>query len=119
MVTGFLSAATIVAYADELGLLAKILFSKLQERNRPELPAGVLDMAVHEIESNEPERIERGLSILRMQPGKAVTQRLVPLLSHPRPEVSRRAAQLLFERQDPGALEALYWYHAQARPAHA
>lgn len=113
LVTGLLCAATAVAYADEIGLLVKALWKRLFEARAPELPADVLDMAAREIESDDPERIQRGLSIMRGQKGPLATARLMPMLSHRNPEVSRRVAQLLFERQDPGAIEALYWYHAR------
>ena len=113
LVTGFLCAATVVAYADELGLLAKSVWRRWSARGRTDLPAGVLDLAAKELESDEPERVERGLTIFRLQKGSPTTDRLVPLLNHRNPEVARRAAQLLYERQDPTALEALYWYHAK------
>lgn len=113
LVTSLLCAATAVAYADELGLLAKAIWQRLFSAGPTELPADVIDMAAREIESDDPARIQRGLSVMRNQKGALATARLMPMLSHSNPEVSRRVAQLLFERQDPGAIEALYWYHAR------
>ena len=113
MVTAFLCAAALVSYADELGVILKAMFAAMLNRGRIELPPTVLDLAATELASSDPERIERGAALLRMQQGAAAISRLVPLLSHADPDVSRRAARLLFERQDPGALEALYWYHAR------
>jgi hypothetical protein len=117
LVTGFLCAATLVAYADEVGLLIKAAWRALLSRGRRDLPPGVLDLAMAELTSADPERIERGAALLRMQSGTPALTRLLPLLAHADPGVSRRAAQLLYERQDPAALEALYWFHAR-NPAH-
>jgi len=113
LVTAFLCAATLVAYADELGTILKAVFRTLRNRGRTELPAAVLDLAARELASDEPERIERGAAILRLQAGPPAIARLLPLLSHSSADVARRAARLLYERQDPSALEALYWYHAR------
>ena len=113
LVTGFLCAATVVAYADELGMLIKRLWYAVAGRTGSDIPAAALDLAARELASDEPERIERGASILRAQSGTPAIARLIPLLSHADPTVSRRAARLLYERQDPQAIEALYWYHAK------
>lgn len=113
LVTFFLCTATAVAYADEIGLALKTLWKRLKTSPAPDLPPAALDLAIQELLSSAADRAERGAEILRAQNGTPAISRLVPLLTHTDPAISSRAARLLYERQDPAAVEALYWYHAR------
>jgi hypothetical protein len=119
LLTLFLLVATIIAYADELAALVRALWREIGVRRGRRAHAAspgfaqVVFVAATDLASSNAERIARGIEVLRAETGPEALAHLIALLDHPDADVARRAATLLYERQDPRAMEPLYRYLAQ------
>ena len=113
--TAFLCVATLVAYADELGMLLRLCLEgpeAVQSRRQKRM---MLELARADLTSRDPARMDRALWLLERDNGPESTAELVALLSHPDPTLAQRAARVLHQRQDPAGTEPLYRYLARPR----
>lgn len=112
----YLWVGTAVIFADEIAAVVKARWRRFIERE-PVRSHETVDGALADLGRTAPTETERAMSLLATQPGPLITARLVELVSGSDPVVARRAALVLFERQDPASLQSLFRYfakHAQA-----
>jgi hypothetical protein len=109
--------AVSVHLSDLLRAAARRAAAGAPDRERIEVPTRLLDLVLADFASGEAARIERATSVLRHQVGPLAVPHLVALLRHGDPDVAQRAACLIYERQDPDAMEHLYRFVAERTAA--
>src|SRR5204863_8851901 len=105
----------LIIFRDTLASSARYVWAGLLLREPPDDFAAV-EQALHAVRETSPTEMERAMDVLAASPAADVTPRLIELLGASDPSVGRRAARVLFERQDEAALPALFRWLAQHRP---
>lgn len=109
---GYLCVSAAVIYHKEFASLARRAWLRLN-LEAPAIPLDPVDGAFACLTGARPTESERAMALLASRPSAAVTARLMELIESGDPHVARRAAQVLFERQDPASLAAVFRYFVQ------
>ena len=112
MWSAYLCASTMIVFSEPIlvgfaGRLRKWLGDAAEDA--PDL----VELALRDLCTTAPSDTERAMAMLSTQAADRVTARLVELLDGSNALVARRAALVLFERQDPVSLQALFRYFAK------
>lgn len=109
-----LAVALFAGFGDALWSALRGRFRRAPRREEP-APANLMDLMTRDLASGDPRRMERASAAFLRIPGSAPVPYLTGLVRHQDGEVARRAALILYERQDPEGLPSLYQYLADAR----
>ena len=111
---GYLVVSLAIYFADELAALAGRGISRVG--GVPALPTPeevALERALEELAGPAGAEPTAQMALLAASPGARLTARLLDVMEGPDASAARRAAQVLFQRQEPASLARLFRYFAK------
>lgn len=110
--TAYICASTVIFFADDIKAFFKSQIRRLKAVP-PEAVTDPVEIALRDLAAVTASDTEKAMSLLARKPGTEITARLVELLTATNALVAQRAALVLFQRQDPASLNALFRYFAK------
>lgn len=111
---GYLVVSLAIYFADELAALAGRGISRVG--GVPALPTPeevALERALEKLAGPAGAEPTAQMALLAASPGARLTARLLDVMEGPDASAARRAAQVLFQRQEPASLPRLFRYFAK------